>query len=172
MADAQLAFTYRSWQASARHSVDVVCEVESITCEIWADHGCSIENVSIFSSLSLRMCAGLLILSSHVWHSHGLHARGVFISCRGESALCLQIQWYEEVALVRNGRVLHVLSANGSKGVLPNLACVSPLAIIPTVRSNVQLLGSNIATAENIILARSQGKPADLLLQIPLCAIL
>lgn len=35
-----------------------------------------------------------------------------------------QIHWYDEVALVRDGKVLHVLSATGSRGVLPHIHSV------------------------------------------------
>ena len=59
---------------------------------------------------------------------------------------------------MRNGKVLHVLSVNGSRGVLPTLARVSPLAIVPSARNTIQLFGNNIATAENTVLARSQGQ--------------
>jgi hypothetical protein len=70
-----------------------------------------------------------------------------------------QVQWYDEVALVRDGKVLHVLLASGSKGVLPDVQRVSPLAIITSAPSTVQIMGSNIATPDNTILARSQGAP-------------
>lgn len=72
--------------------------------------------------------------------------------------LCaVQIQWYEEVALVRNGRVLHVLSAAGSRGVLPQLHSVSPLAFPSSAPATLKLLGSNLATPDNTVLAQSQG---------------
>ncbi len=73
----------------------------------------------------------------------------------------MQIQWYEEVALVRDGKVLHVLSASGSRGVLPQLHSVSPLAALSSAPVTVKLLGANIATPDNSVLAQSQGEHAQ-----------
>lgn len=72
--------------------------------------------------------------------------------------LVVQIQWYEEVALVRYGKVLHVLSASGSRGVLPRLHSVSPLAVTSAAATTVKLIGSNIAAPDNTVLAQSQGE--------------
>ncbi|BDA46756.1 probable squamosa promoter-binding-like protein 4 at N-terminal half [Coccomyxa sp. Obi] len=74
----------------------------------------------------------------------------------------LLIQWYEEVALVRDGKVLHVLSASGSRGVLPQLHSVSPLAALSSAPVTLKLLGANIATPNNSVLAQSQGKNVDI----------
>jgi hypothetical protein len=70
----------------------------------------------------------------------------------------VQIQWYEEVALVRDGKVLHVLSASGSRGVLPRLHSLSPLAVTSAAATTVKLIGSNIAAPDNTVLSQSQGE--------------
>ncbi len=58
---------------------------------------------------------------------------------------------------MRDGRVLHVLSASGSRGVLPHIAAVSPLALPAAAASVVRLSGANIAGGDNSVLVRSQG---------------
>lgn len=62
---------------------------------------------------------------------------------------------------MRDGKVLHVLSASGSRGVLPQLHSVSPLAALSSAPVTVKLLGANIATPDNSVLAQSQGEHAQ-----------
>ena len=71
----------------------------------------------------------------------------------------MQLQWYDEAALVRDGKIMHVLSAAGSRGVLPQLHCVSPVALHTTAPPERLLLtGQNLAVVDNRVLARCQGE--------------
>ena len=70
----------------------------------------------------------------------------------------MQLQWYDEAALVRDGKIVHVLSAAGSRGVLPQLHCVSPVALHTAAPNRLLLTGQNLAVADSRILARCQGE--------------
>lgn len=67
------------------------------------------------------------------------------------------MQLYDEVALVRNGQVLHVLSGSGSRGVFPVIDSVAPRAVLAAAPSTVVLTGANLAVPHNAVLARCQG---------------
>ena len=70
----------------------------------------------------------------------------------------MQLQWYDEAALVRDGKIMHVLSAAGSRGVLPQLHCVSPVALHTAAPERLLLTGQNLAVVDNRVLARCQGE--------------
>ena len=70
----------------------------------------------------------------------------------------MQLQWYDEAALVRDGKIMHVLSAAGSRGVLPQLRCVSPVALHTAAPERLLLTGQNLAVVDNRVLARCQGE--------------
>lgn len=70
----------------------------------------------------------------------------------------MQLQWYDEAALVRDGKIMHVLSAAGSQGVLPQLQHVQPVALHTDLPEHVLLTGSNLAIVDNRVLARCLGK--------------
>ena len=69
------------------------------------------------------------------------------------------MQWQDEVALIRNGKVRYVLSGIGSLGVLPQIHCVSPLCISNQDTATLEVSGSNIATEGCSVLCRHQGRP-------------
>jgi len=82
-------------------------------------------------------------------------------ACRrtGGRAAGAQVQLHDEVALVRNGKVLHVLSGSGSRGVFPAIDAVAPRAVLSASPAAVTLAGVNLAVPENAVLARCQGAP-------------
>ncbi len=75
----------------------------------------------------------------------------------GGGAAGAQVQLHDEVALVRNGKVLHVLSGSGSRGVFPAIDAVAPRAVLAASPGAVTLAGVNLAVPENAVLARCQG---------------
>ncbi|KAK9835951.1 hypothetical protein WJX81_000786 [Elliptochloris bilobata] len=70
----------------------------------------------------------------------------------------LLIQLHDEVALVRNGQVLHVLSGSGSRGVFPAIDAVAPRAVLASAPGPITLSGANLAVPDNAVLARCQGQ--------------
>ncbi len=82
--------------------------------------------------------------------------------CRVEGlGASAQVQLYDEVALVRSGQVLHVLSGSGSRGVFPVIDSVVPRAVLAAAPSTVVLTGANLAVPNNAVLARCQGMCAE-----------
>ena len=59
---------------------------------------------------------------------------------------------------MRDGKIVHVLSAAGSRGVLPQLRCVSPAALHSAAPERLLLTGQNLAVVDNRVLARCQGE--------------
>ena len=58
---------------------------------------------------------------------------------------------------MRDGRVLHVLSGSGSRGVFPVIEAVAPRAVLASAPRAVTLSGANLAVPDNAVLARCQG---------------
>ena len=69
----------------------------------------------------------------------------------------MQLQWYDEAALVRCGKIVHVLSCAGSEGVVPQLQHVHPMALHTGAPEQLLLTGSNLAILNNRVLARCLG---------------
>lgn len=67
------------------------------------------------------------------------------------------MQWQDAVALIRNGKIQHVLSGIGSLGVLPQMHSVSPLCISNRGTSTLKVSGFNIAKQGCSVLCRHQG---------------
>ncbi|KAK9819901.1 hypothetical protein WJX72_003783 [[Myrmecia] bisecta] len=84
------------------------------------------------------------------------------------SAETVLIQMHDEVALVREGEVLHVLSGSGSRGVFPQVDKISPLALLTSDPEVITVTGTNIASNENSVLCRCQGAyvPAKVVLPV------
>jgi hypothetical protein len=72
----------------------------------------------------------------------------------------LQLQLFDEVALVRDGRLLHVLSVSGSEGVYPSVLALSPRFTAGDGGGDGPLLaltGAHLAGPDAAVLARCQG---------------
>jgi hypothetical protein len=71
----------------------------------------------------------------------------------------LQVQLGDKLALVREGRVVHVL-ATASSSLFPRLAALRPLAAAPDARGacQVALWGHNLDNEEDVLLARCNGE--------------
>ena len=75
----------------------------------------------------------------------------------------VQLQLFDEVALVRDGRLLHVLSISGSEGVYPSVLALAPRFTAGEKNGDGPLLaltGAHLAGADAAVLARCQGAPA------------
>ena len=80
----------------------------------------------------------------------------------------MQMQWQDELALIRDGKVQHVLSGIGSLGVLPQIHSVFPLCVSNHDTSILHISGINIAKDGCNVLCRYQG----MLLRPPVTALL
>lgn len=80
--------------------------------------------------------------------------------------IALQLQWYDEAALVRDGKIVHVLSAAGSRSVLPQLHSVRPAALHGPAPERLTLTGKNLACVDNRVLARCQGTRLTVLAEL------
>lgn len=65
---------------------------------------------------------------------------------------------HDEVALIRDGKVTHVLDGQASIGVFPSLERVSPLAVISQNPQTITLHGANLAHSDNVVLGYCQGE--------------
>ena len=70
----------------------------------------------------------------------------------------MQVQLNDELALVKDGEVQHVLSSSGSRGVFPHIRSIKPVCVSNAEDSTVILRGSNITAAHNAVLSRCQGE--------------
>ena len=70
----------------------------------------------------------------------------------------MQLQWYDEAALVRAGKIVHVLSCAGSQGVVPQLEHVHPMALHTGAPEQLLLTGTNLAILNNRVHVRCLGK--------------
>lgn len=70
----------------------------------------------------------------------------------------LQVQLGDKLALVREGRVVHVL-ATASSSLFPRVAALRPLAAAPSAEGHLELSlwGYNLGSEEDTVLARSNG---------------
>jgi ankyrin repeat protein len=68
------------------------------------------------------------------------------------------VQLNDELALVKDGEVQHVLSSSGSRGVFPHVRSIQPVCVSNAEDSTVILRGSNITAAHNAVLCRCQGR--------------
>jgi hypothetical protein len=72
----------------------------------------------------------------------------------------LQLQLFDELALVRDGRLLHVLSIPGSEGVYPSVLALAPRFTAGGKDADGPLLaltGAHLAGQDAAVLARCQG---------------
>lgn len=69
----------------------------------------------------------------------------------------VQLQWKDELVLVKDGKVEHVVSRAGSRGLLPEIHSVTPACVSSTQMEDVKVTGSNIAGHGQTVLCRSQG---------------
>ena len=59
--------------------------------------------------------------------------------------------------LVKDGKVEHVVSREGSRGLLPEIHSMTPACVSSTQMEDVKVTGSNIAGHGQTVLCRSQG---------------
>lgn len=69
----------------------------------------------------------------------------------------VQLQWKDELVLVKDGNVEHVVSREGSQSLLPEIHSVTPVCVSSTQMEDVKVTGSNIAGHGQTVLCRSQG---------------
>lgn len=69
----------------------------------------------------------------------------------------LQVQLGGEAALLRAGRVRHVLSLPASRGVAPHVVSVLPIAVEAGADFELTVTGSNIADEDAQLLCRQDG---------------
>ena len=81
---------------------------------------------------------------------------------RSTDACCwlLQVQLRDEVALVKDGQVQHVLSGSGSRGIFPHVAEVAPIAVNSVGPVKLTVTGTRISAEHNTVLARYRGEAA------------
>ena len=72
----------------------------------------------------------------------------------------LQVQLRDEVALVKDGQVQHVLSGSGSRGIFPHVAEVAPIAANSVGPVKLTVTGTRISAEHNTVLARYRGEAA------------
>ena len=68
-----------------------------------------------------------------------------------------QVQWRDDLVLVKEGVVQHVVSGVNSSGVLPQIHSMTPVCVSNTQTGSVRLTGTNIAGKGQTVLCRSQG---------------
>ena len=68
-----------------------------------------------------------------------------------------QVQLGGEAALLRSGRVRHVLSLPASRGVVPHVTAVAPIAVEAGRDFELAVTGSNIADEDAKLLCRMDG---------------
>ena len=59
--------------------------------------------------------------------------------------------------LVKDGKVVHVVSREGSRGLLPEIHSMTPACVSSTQMEAVKITGANIAGHGQTVLCRSQG---------------
>ena len=69
----------------------------------------------------------------------------------------VQLQWKDELVLVKDGNVEHVVSREGSQSLLPEIHSVTPVCVSSTQMEDVKVTGSNTAGHGQTVLCRSQG---------------
>ena len=74
----------------------------------------------------------------------------------------LQVQIGDEAALVRAGRVRHVISLSASRGIAPLIASVLPIAVEAGTDFELTITGSNIADDDAQLHCRQSGVHRDL----------
>lgn len=67
------------------------------------------------------------------------------------------VQWGDELVLVKDGTVQHVVSGASSTGLLPEIHSVTPACVSSTRVGQVSISGMNIAGEGRTVLCRSQG---------------
>lgn len=67
------------------------------------------------------------------------------------------VQWRDDLVLVKEGVVQHVVSGVNSSGVLPQIHSMTPVCVSNTQTGSVRLTGTNIAGKGQTVLCRSQG---------------
>lgn len=70
---------------------------------------------------------------------------------------CVQLQWKDELVLVKDGKVVHVVSREGSRGLLPEIHSMTPVCVSSTQMEAVKITGANIAGPGQVVLCRSRG---------------
>ncbi|KAL3149084.1 hypothetical protein ABBQ32_001927 [Trebouxia sp. C0010 RCD-2024] len=73
----------------------------------------------------------------------------------GSDAMLLQ--WKDELVLVKDGKVVHVVSREGSRGLLPEIHSMTPVCVSSTQTEAVRITGANIAGPGQVVLCRSRG---------------
>ena len=71
--------------------------------------------------------------------------------------LSVQLQWKDDLVLVKDGKVEHVVSREGSRGLLPEIHSMTPVCVSTIDMEAVKITGSNIAGYGQTVLCRSQG---------------
>lgn len=70
---------------------------------------------------------------------------------------CLQMQWQDDLAVVKGGKIEQVLSGVGSLGLLPQMHSVYPLCVLNSQPTTLLVSGTNIAKRGCRVLCRHQG---------------
>lgn len=86
-----------------------------------------------------------------------------------ETFLFLQVQWQDELVLVKNGAVQNVVLGASSIGLLPEIHSMSPVCISNDYMGAVSISGANIAGEGQTVLCRSQGTQFPPALHQPHC---
>ena len=74
-----------------------------------------------------------------------------------DTQLLLQVQWRDDLVLVKDGTVQHVVSGASSAGLLPEVHSVTPACVSNTHVGQVSISGTNIIGEGQTVLCRSQG---------------
>ncbi len=92
----------------------------------------------------------------------------------GSTAACetfrfLQVQWQDELVLVKDGAVQNVVSGASSTGLLPEIHSMSPVCVSSDYMGAVSISGANIAGQGQTVLCRSQGRHSSPAVYRPHC---
>ena len=90
-------------------------------------------------------------------------------SAARETFLFLQVQWQDELVLVKDGAVQNVVSGASGTGLLPEIHSMSPVCISNDYVGAVSISGANIAGEGQTVLCRSQGMQSSPALHKPHC---
>ena len=98
----------------------------------------------------------------------GMHAaveRFLASSAAAAAAHTIVLQLGDKMALVRDGKLIHVVDTAGAAQLLPSVAAVRPLAVVPPARRggsiSLSVWGYNLEGEGTTVIARSQGRYLD-----------
>ncbi len=83
-------------------------------------------------------------------------------TCILQHLVCLQVQWRDELVLVKEGVVKHVVSGAGTTGLLPEIHSMTPVCVSSAQMGAVSITGTNISGQGQTVLCRSRGMQLSL----------